>query len=69
MKIFVDGKSNGPASYQTTGEKLFGPTYDSTTGQNTNGRVESLNLNQHPYRLTDARRDEAVNTVGSTFRR
>jgi len=56
-----------------TGEKLFGPTYDNTSKQMTNQRTDNLHLpvgyeNQRHYRPVDARRDETVNTVGTTFR-
>jgi hypothetical protein len=70
----LDGKSTGPTSNERTGEKLFGPTYESSSKQNMNTKVEPLHLNvavdhQQPYRLNGGRRDEAVNTVDSTFRR
>ena len=61
------------SGHQTTGEKLFGPTYEAPkpTG---NGKVDALHSHaatdqQHAYRSNAARRDEAVNTVDSTFRR
>jgi hypothetical protein len=66
--------SIGPTSNKNTGENIFGPTYDSPSKQNTNNKMDPLHLNvgidrQHPYRPLDARRDEAVNTVDTTFRR
>jgi hypothetical protein len=72
--FFSDVKSKGAASNQNTGEKLFGPTYESSSKQNMNNKVDPLHLNvaadrQQQYRRFDARRDEAVNTVDSTFRR
>jgi hypothetical protein len=72
--FFLGGKSTAPTSNERSGEKLFGPTYESSSKQNMNNKPDSLHLNvtadkpQH-YRLTDTRRDEAVNTVDSTFRR
>ena len=72
MRYFLlDVKST---SNENTGEKLFGPTYDSSSKQNMSNKVEPLHLNvavdhQQPYRRTDTRRDEAVNTVDTTFRR
>ena len=67
--LSIDVKPN-----ETTGEKLFGPTYDASSKPNTNHKMEPLHLNvaldhQQPYRRTDTRRDEAVNTVDTTFRR
>ncbi|CAF4680983.1 unnamed protein product [Rotaria sp. Silwood1] len=72
-KTISDAKSTGSVSNQRTGEKLFGPNYDSPAGQNMNNKVDPLHLNvaidrQQAYRPNDARRDEAVNTVDSTFR-
>ncbi|CAF2658289.1 unnamed protein product [Rotaria sp. Silwood2] len=73
IKTSSDAKSASSVSNQKTGEKLFGPNYDSSSGQNMNNKVEPLHLNvaidrQQAYRPKDARRDEAVNTVDSTFR-
>jgi hypothetical protein len=50
--------------------------YDSSSKQTTTTttKVEPLQLNtandqQHSYRANEGRRDEAVNTIDSTFRR
>jgi hypothetical protein len=72
--FFLGGKSTAPTSNERTGEKLFGPTYESSSKQNMNNKLDPLHLNatadkQQHYRLADTRRDEAVNTVDSTFRR
>ena len=72
--LFLDVRSTGQPSNQNTGEKLFGPDYYTSSKQNMNSKVEPLRLNaaadqRYPYRPSDARRDEAINTVDSTFRR
>ncbi|CAF0947908.1 unnamed protein product [Rotaria sordida] len=72
-KTTSDMRSTGTVSNQKTGEKIFGPNYDSPSGQNMNNKIEPLHLNvaidrHQVYRPTYARRDEAVNTVDSTFR-
>lgn len=74
MFSFLDARPNGYPSNQNTGEKIFGPTYDLSSKENTSQKVEPLHLNvnadrQNAYRPMDARRDEAVNTVDTTFRR
>ncbi|CAF0956448.1 unnamed protein product [Adineta ricciae] len=61
----VDVKSNGATSNQRSGENLF--------GSNSNSKSEPPHLHvgfdrQQAYRPSDARRDEAVNTVDATFR-
>ncbi|CAF4884849.1 unnamed protein product, partial [Rotaria socialis] len=71
---WLDGRSNGSVSNQTTGDKIFGSTYDSASAQNMTTKVEPLHLNvgmdrHQAYRSKDTRRDESVNTVDSTFRR
>lgn len=58
---------------ETTGEKLFGPTYESALQQN-QMKYDQAYLNtavddQHSYRPPNMQRDETVNTVDSTFRR
>ena len=63
--MFVDVKSNGATSNQRSGENLF--------GSNSNSKTEPSHLHvgfdrQQAYRPSDARRDEAVNTVDATFR-
>lgn len=70
----IDFLLDGQSTNQRTGEKLFGPDYDVAPRQNNQSRVEPLHLNvnvdpQHSYRAIDVRRDEAVNTVDTTFRR
>ena len=61
------------SGHQTTGEKLFGPTYE-VPKPTVNGKFDALHLHdtmdrQQAHRSNPARRDEAVNTVDSTFRR
>jgi hypothetical protein len=63
-------KNVSPASTQKMNEK----NYDSSSKQTTTTKVEPLQLNtandqQHSYRANEGRRDEAVNTIDSTFRR
>ena len=64
---------DGQSTAQRTGEKLFGPSYESSSKQNMNKSEQShLNVvpdNQHSYRPFDVHRGEAVNTVDATFRR
>jgi hypothetical protein len=60
--VFLDGKPTGSTANENTGEKLFGPNYESSSKNVTMDH-------QKPYRALDTRRDEAVNTVESTFRR
>ena len=68
--FFKDGKSTN----ETTGEKLFGPTYESASQQNHQTKYDSAYLSngvdeQHSYRPPNRQRDETVNTVDTTFRR
>jgi len=64
-------KNVSPVSTQKTNEK----NYDSSSKQTTTTtKIEPLQLNaandqQHSYRANEGRRDEAVNTIDSTFRR
>jgi len=68
--FFVDVKTLTPTSTQKPIEK----TYDSSPKKTAVTKIEPLQLNigndqQQSYRGNDTRRDEAVNTVDSTFRR
>jgi hypothetical protein len=63
-------KATVPDSAQKPNEK----NYDTSSKKNTTTKIEPLQLNvvndqQQSYRGNDARRDEAVNTIDSTFRR
>jgi hypothetical protein len=65
-------KNVSPVSNQKINEKNYDSSFKQTT---TTMKVEPLQLNvgnepQHSYRANDpGRRDEAVNTIDSTFRR
>lgn len=63
-------KTAAPIPTQKPNEK----NYESPPKKHTTIKIEPLQLNvgndqQQSYRINEARRDEAVNTVTSTFRR
>ena len=72
--LLLDTKSTVPGPNQRTGEKLFGPNYETSSKTNLSNGAGTSHLTvgidqQNLYRPADARRNEAVNNVGATFRR
>lgn len=68
IRFSLDVKSISPVSPQKSNEKIS----DSSPKKATSTQIEPLQLNtviDQSYRINDARRDEAVNTINSTFRR
>ena len=67
----TDDKSTALESSRKTGEKIFGSSYETPRNSNMNDPSHlNVGMDRHQaYRPMDIRRDEAVNTVDSTFRR